>query len=332
MDENNKKSFVSIIILNWNGEEYIERCLKSVIKQTYNNYEIIVVDNASVDRSLSIIEKTFPNVTILKNGRNVGFSAGNNIGIQKTRGKYIATLNVDTEVRPEWLEALVKSIEKDSSVGMCASRMILDDNRDIIDSTGLHLFVNGTVIDRGREKPVIGNYEFVDEVFGPCAGAALYSKKMLNIIGLFDESFFAYYEDVDLAWRARLMGWKCIYVPDAIVYHKRSFSLKNRESQKRTIYLKERNKWFCIVKNWPRFILIKYSIFVFFHSFLSLIFHALFYRTLVQLKAWCFIIFNLPALLKKRKGIQQKKSVEPKAFSDFFKWPSLKKLTKYRAS
>jgi GT2 family glycosyltransferase len=209
----------SVIVVNYNGKQYLKRCLDALLGQTYPSLEIILVDNGSSDGSVEFARACYPTVMVIENGENLGFAIANNIGIRIARGEFIATLNNDTEVMPGWIEAMVKVAASNEFVGMCASKMLFMKNPDIIDSTGLCISRSGACWDRSMFERDNGQFDKMEEVFGPCAGAAIYKRKMLEEIGLFDEDFFAYMEDVDLAFRGRLAGWKCIYVPDAVVYH-----------------------------------------------------------------------------------------------------------------
>ncbi len=245
---------VSIIVINYNGKKYLDACLSSLEKQTYYNFEVIFVDNASIDGSADYVKAHFPSVSIIENPENYGFAKGNNIGIGEAKGDLIAILNNDTEVTPGWVEELVRSINSDDNVGMCASKMMFMKNRKTINSTGICISRSGACWDRGMFECDDGQYESVGEVFGPCAGAAMYRKSMLEEIGLFDEDFHAYMEDADLAFRGRLAGWKCLYVPKAVVYHMHGGTAGYETDY--TIYYGNRNIiWNCI-KNFPNKLLI----------------------------------------------------------------------------
>ncbi|MGA9138887.1 MAG: glycosyltransferase family 2 protein, partial [Methanocella sp.] len=210
---------VSVVIVNYNGMRFLEGCLSSLMKQSYSPIEIILVDNGSSDGSLEFVKSHYAMVKIIENDRNLGFAIANNEGIGITKGKLIATLNIDTEVTPCWVEAHVRAMASDAMIGMCSSKMLSMGDPRIIDSTGLCISRSGACWDRGQYETDAGQYEETEEVFGPCAGAAMYRKEMLDKIGLFDEDFFAYMEDADLAFRGQLAGWKCIYVPEAIALH-----------------------------------------------------------------------------------------------------------------
>ncbi len=210
---------VSVIVVNYNGDAFLDLCLTSLAAQTYQAVEVILVDNASGDGSVEHVKAGYPWVRVIDSHVNLGFAKANNVGINAANGEFIATLNNDTEAAPEWIEALVGAMMSDDRVGMCASKMLRMDDPTIIDSTGICISRSGACWDRGMFEKDRGQYEAEEEVFGPCAGAALYRKSMLDETGLFDEDFISYMEDTDLAFRCRLNGWKCLYVPKAVVYH-----------------------------------------------------------------------------------------------------------------
>jgi len=207
---------ISVIVLNYNGKGFLNSCLSSLASQTYSDFEVIVVDNGSRDGSPEYIEENYPWVRLAKNDENLGFAGGTNVGIRAAKGEFIITLNNDSRADSRFIEELIKPMA-DPEVGVCAAKMLFPDGR--INSAGICISRSGAAWDRGMFEPDRGQYEFVEEVFGACAGAALYRREMMDEIGLFDEDFFLYLEDVDLAFRARLAGWKCLYVPGARVIH-----------------------------------------------------------------------------------------------------------------
>jgi len=245
MEEN---PLISVIVLNWNGIYFLERCLGSLMAQTYSPLEMIVVDNASTDGSRGFVEKRFPRVRIIANERNLGFGGGNNVGIRAAQGKYIMVLNNDTHVEAKCIEALKCSIEKNERYGACASKILLTNKENVIDAAGIIVGWDGLSIGRGRLEPG-GRYDEEAEVFFASGCACLYRKEMLDDIGLYDDDFFAYAEDTDLGWRAQLAGWKCIYSPRAIVYHVHSASSGTYSHLK--AYLVERNRIWVAIKNFP---------------------------------------------------------------------------------
>lgn len=208
---------ISVVIVNFNGLRFLKPCLSSLASQSYKNFEIILVDNHSSDGSAGYIREHFPDSTLIETGKNLGFAGGTNTGIRASRGDFILTLNNDTVTDPSFIENLARPMASDSRLGMCAAKMLFPDGR--INSTGVCISRSSAAWDRGIFEQDSGQYNTEEEVFGPCAGAALYRREMLDEIGLFDEDFFIYMEDVDLAFRARLAGWKCRYVPSAMVTH-----------------------------------------------------------------------------------------------------------------
>lgn len=239
---------VTVIIVNWNGRQHLERCLQAMTAQTCRALDTVVVDNASTDGSREMVRDRFPGVRLIENASNLGFAAANNIGILSSTAPFVATLNNDTEARPDWLERLVAPALSDPSVGMVASKMVFAHRPGMINSAGIALDRAGIAWDRLGGEPDRGDGAAL-EIFGPCAGAALYRRAMLEEIGLFDEDFFAYLEDVDLAWRARLAGWRCLYTPGAVVSHVHSAT--GVEGSPFKSYHLGRNKLWCIAKNYP---------------------------------------------------------------------------------
>lgn len=255
--ENKVGQTVSVIILNYNGKEFIEECIDSVLGQTYGNREIIVVDNGSMDGSLEIIKSKFAGrIRLIENKTNLGFAEGNNIGISSAKGDYIALLNNDASADADWLSELVGAARRSAgNFGMWASKILFYDKRNIIDTAGHLIYPDGLNRGRGKGEPDSARYDREEEVFFPSGCAALYSKSMLDQIGLFDPDFFAYGDDTDIGLRARIAGWKCMYVPTAVVFH-RSSATAGRYSPLKA-YLVERNRVWILIKYFPlRLILI----------------------------------------------------------------------------
>jgi GT2 family glycosyltransferase len=241
---------VVVAILNWNGRQYLEPCLRSVFAQEFQDFSVILVDNGSTDGSADLVRARFPQVHLIENTENLGFAAANNQAILASNSDFVATLNNDTQVDPGWLGALVEVMEADRRVGMCASKMLFADQRDVIDSAGILVDRAGIAWNlEGGSRDRSGEASAPVPVFGPCAGAALYRRAMLQDVGLFDEDFFAYLEDVDLAWRAQWASWRCVYVPAAVVYHVHSAT--GREGSYFKSHLLGRNKVWALCKNYP---------------------------------------------------------------------------------
>jgi len=211
---------ISVVIPNWNGKKTIARCLDSLCDQSITS-QIIVVENGSTDGSLEFIRKNYPDVKLIIHQKNLGFAAGVNAGIRQaidSNFDFVALLNNDAVADKNWLQNLMKVIEQDNKIGIVTCKFI-DINAKYLDSTGDQYTTWGLPYPRGREEPVSDKYDNQTGVFAASGGASLYRISILRQIGLFDEDFFAYYEDVDISFRAQLAGWKVIYAPRAIAYH-----------------------------------------------------------------------------------------------------------------
>lgn len=212
-------ALVSVVIPNWNGARFLPTCLDSLRSQTYPAIEVIVADNASTDGSCELLARDYPEVRLLALPENRGFAGAANAGIRAARGEIIALLNNDTEADPRWAAELVRALAQHPDAGSAASKMLLFDRRDTFHSAGDSFRTDGLPANRGVWQKDTGQFNREEYVFGGCGGAVAYRREMLDQIGLLDELFFFSCEDVDLAWRAQLAGWRCIYVPTAVVYH-----------------------------------------------------------------------------------------------------------------
>ena len=293
---------VSVVLVNWSGLHHLEDCLPSLVAQTYSDFEVILVDNASTDNSVEWVREHYPQVRILCNETNVGFAAANNQAIRASAAPYVVTVNNDTRADPGWLAALVAIAESDPGVGMCASKMIFADRPNVINSTGINLDAAGIAWDRRGGE--LDNHQETEpvEVFGPCAGAALYRRAMLDEIGLFDEDFFAYLEDVDLAWRARLAGWRCLYVPAARVYHIHSATAVEGSPFKNRLL--GRNKVWLIAKNYPMPQLVFYLPLILLYDLAAVLFALVTQGAANSLWGRLEGLAGLPAMWRKRRETQ----------------------------
>ncbi|MDR2018708.1 MAG: glycosyltransferase family 2 protein [Syntrophobacterales bacterium] len=318
---------VSVLILNWNGGAFIAKCLDSILSQDYPNLETIVVDNGSDDGSPDMIRKNYKSVILLETGQNLGFGAGNNIGITQTKGTCILVLNNDATLHPACISEMKKSLEKDPGFGACASKIYIADPPDTLDAAGITVFPDGLSIGRGRLEP--GSlHQKEEEVFFASGCCALYRREMLEDIKVgdeyYDEDFFAYADDTDVGWRARLRGWRCIYAPSALAWHLHSASSGTYSSLK--AYLVERNRIWLQVKNFP-FPLILYGEFFTFYRYILQTYGAFtgrgasgaFSKTysrgmlmLILFRAWRDSLRGLPRILAKRREIQKRRSVSTK--------------------
>jgi GT2 family glycosyltransferase len=215
---------ISVVIANWNGAHLLPGCLDALRRQTWRDFETVVVDNGSADDSLALLARDYPEARVIALPENLGLAGGTNIGIRATTAPIVATLNNDTEADSRWLEELRAALHAHPEAGSAASKMLLFDRRDTLHAAGDFYRLDGIPGNRGVWEPDGPDYDRPTLVFGACAGAAAYRRAMLDDVGLFDESFFMYCEDVDLAFRAQLAGYRCVYAPTAIVYHMLSAS------------------------------------------------------------------------------------------------------------
>ena len=220
--ERDAQPLISVIIPNWNGAHHLPTCLESLRSQTLREFEVIVADNGSIDGSLELLARDYPEVRVLALGENRGFAGACNAGIKATQGTYVALLNNDAEADPGWLSEVVAAFQRHPEAGLVASKMLLFERRNTFHTAGDFYRVDGIPGNRGVWQKDEGQYDREEAVFSACGGSAAYRRTMLDQIGLLDEDFFFSCEDVDLAWRAQLAGWRCVYVPRAIVYHKLS--------------------------------------------------------------------------------------------------------------
>ncbi|MFH1613412.1 MAG: glycosyltransferase family 2 protein [bacterium] len=312
----NKKNIASVIICNYNGYKYLNTCLQSLKEQLFKDFEVILVDNGSNDNSVEFVKEKFSEIKIISHQKNLGFAEGTNSGIKKAKGKYIITLNNDTKVDKNWLKQLVEKANLDNQVGMCASHIVYYEFPEFVYSNGIILSKNGCAYNIGSWQKDT-NEKKVKEIFGPCACAALYKKEMLEGIGLFDEDYFAYYEDTDLAFRAQLQGWKCLYVPEAIVYHIHGATSKTFGFNK-IKFLVERNKFYTLVKNLPLIYFIKFLPFMIFYHILLSFYYLFVNKNIPVIKGFLVALWNIKKLLKKRKKIQKNKKIKNDYLNKYF--------------
>lgn len=240
---------VTIVIPNYNGKHFMEPCLSSLSKQTYKNFRILVVDNASSDGSIEYMEENYPDIELIKLQKNYGFSKAVNIGIQHSRTPYVILLNNDTTVDTRYVEEMVKAIEKSPKIFSVSSKMIQMYHPELIDSAGDLYTLLGWGVCRGCGRPV-SNYTKYDEIFTACAGAAIYRRSVFDEIGYFDENHFAYLEDIDIGYRARIYGYYNMYCPTALVYHVGSGTSGSKYNSFK-VKLAARNNLYLNYKNMP---------------------------------------------------------------------------------
>lgn len=301
---------ISVLLLNYNGADLLEDCLKSLNNQTVKDFELIIVDNSSKDNSVTLIER-FKKQSSLKIKtcylkENVGFSQGNIEGLRYAKGDYIALLNNDTEANENWLKEMVRAMDTYPEVGICASKMIVY-GTNIIDSAG-HIFTSILKGCNRGEGETDKNYNTHEYVFGACGGAVLYRKKMIDEIGFLDEDFFLIHEDVDLNFRAQLYGWKVLYVPTAVVQHKVRSSIGYMSDV--AVYYTLKNSEFVRIKNIPFGIFITHLPQFVIGIFMEFLYFAIKHKRLkLYFKAKFDVVNKLPKMLRKRAIIMKNKKV-----------------------
>ena len=299
---------LTVVIPNWNGERFLSTCLGSLLEQSFEDFETVLVDNGSTDGSVAFVRRNFPEVHVLPLSENRGFSAAANAGIRASRAEYVALLNNDTETDPGWLEALVKAAEAHPEASLFASKLVDFHDRRMLDGAGDALRRSGLPYRLGHRELDRGQYDDPAFVFGACAAAALYRRTLFEEIGLFDEDFFAYCEDGDVSFRAQLAGHRCLYVPEAVVYHMGSASTGDKRSAT-AIRLGTRNSLSLLVKNLP-LSAVPHLVLFFVSGQLARLLTAAATGTLrAHLEGLAEAWHRLPLMLKKRREIQGNKRV-----------------------
>ncbi len=301
-----KKGLISIIILNYNGEEFLENCLESIFKETKQDHEVIVVDNNSPDKSGEKFSKKYQDCKFIINKKNVGVSKGLNIGIRNANGEFIVLLNNDLIVAPKWLDYLFEAYHNNGN-GLYQPKFLKMKDRSIIDSAGNLINIFGFGFSREKGKKDILRYNDIEEI-GFAAGTCLFcSKEIFDKVGLFDEKLFAYNEDLDLGWRARLQNYRSFYVPKSIVYHHGSAQWKWSGEK---FYLLERNRWIVLLSNYelktilklfPSLLVIEIGLIVFFTKKRML---------LKKIRSYGGIIRFSNHIRKRRKSLEKIKIVD----------------------
>ena len=305
---------VTVIIVNRNGIEFVDACLRSVLVNSYTNIEVLFVDNASDDGSLEYVKTTFgydKRLHFIENSESVGPAVGRNRGIAKARGKYIAFLDNDTEVHYRWAVELVEVLEFDSTIGGAQSKLLRTKPRDAFDYAGDYLTPLGILSERAKGRKDVGQFDFICDIFSAKSAASIIRKDVLDEVGGFDEDFYMYLEETDLCWRVWLAGYRIVFIPKSVVYH--AYGTKKKAKAKYYLpyivrYYGCRNYITTLIKNFGFINLVKIlPIHIFSWILLALMF-------LVRLKFmdafWIIkaIVWNLthPILLYKKRQLVQR--------------------------
>jgi len=306
IEDLNPRPVISVIIPNLNGIKYLERCLNSLQSQSFKDFEMILVDDGSTDSSIEFIKKNYSWVKIIEHKVIKGFSVAVNDGIKVSKGKYIVLLNNDTLVDKLWLEKLYNTARKNPTAGFFASKMYFFGRDKLINAVGDAMGIDGLAWNLGYYQKDEEKYFLPKKVFGACAGAALYRREMLDEIGFFDEDFIMVYEDTDLSFRAQLMGYECIFVPKAIVYHVQFGTLA--PTSERGVFYRSANSLNTLIKNMPLKLFLKYF-YKIYRGQVSQIkeLSTSFSLSKHVLKGKLRALKMLPNMLKKREKIQRSK-------------------------
>jgi len=324
------KGLVSINIVTWNSEKYIKECLENCLSQNYNNYEVVVIDNNSLDNTLEICAKYSDRIKIIRNKANLGYSGGHNLGIRSSSAEYVLVLNPDVFLDRNYLLRIVNFLEYNKEYGGAIGKILQYIDMREQKENGLYIDTMGLKISRSRQFMARGfglpnNSYNTCECFGVDGMAAVYKRIMLEEIKIndeyFDEDFFAYCEDQDLSWRARNAGWKFAFLSDAIAFHVRTWkpkSLKYRKQIKSDIKRRAlRNHYLMVLKNDEPVLFIIHFPFIYFR-FLKIVVYAIIFEKQTLL-AFYDILILIKKIIEKRKII--KKSISKKiSIKEKIKW------------
>lgn len=302
---------IYVVIPNWNGQDFIAKCLGSLVRQT-QKHTVVVVDNGSVDDSISIVESQFPEVELVKLPQNTGFTGGVNTGIKyalKKGAEAVVLFNNDAVASKDWLKELAIAGDEHPDAGMVTGKFMRMDRKHL-DSTGDYYSIWAMPLPRGRNQVDSGQYDAGEYVFSATGGASLYKTTMLKDIGLFDDSFFAYYEDVDMGFRAQLAGWKVWYQPTAVSYHYVSGTSGKLGSFSR--YHATKNFFALYYKNMPTWLMIKYGPLFLLQAARLMASSTLKGAGVTYLRGVFKGISNIPYLVKQRRRIQGSRKISTK--------------------
>src|SRR5271166_4253587 len=318
---------VSVTIVTYNSGRFIKRCLESVLAQRYPNKEIIVIDNASTDGTVDILEQFDGRCQIVYNDENIGFAAAQNQAIQMSSSEWVLTLNPDVLLLPNFIQSLVEAGQFDPRVGTVCGKLLtilatfdLPD-KPLVDSTGIYFTPTLRHLDRGSQEVDNGHYLQHEYVFGATAAAALYRRRMIEDISIqnefFDPDFFVYREDADVAWRAQLMGWRCIYTPHARGYHVRNVLPGNRRALPAVINMHSvKNRFLMRMKNITGDLYRRNWMSITARDLVVL--SCCVVRERSSLKAFWYIARNWKRVMSKRREIMSRKRVNDDYIADWF--------------
>jgi len=308
---------VSVVVLNYNGRALLEVVLPSLAAQRSRVVETIVVDDCSTDDSLAYLREAWPQLRVVPaGGRNVGVAAALNAGVRAARGEYVALLNNDLELDAGWVGELVAALDRHPEAASVGGKLLSYDRRDVIDSVGDVFTRSATAYPRGGGEVDHGQYDEEVEIFAPTAGAALYRASALAAVGPFDESFFAYFEDVDWGLRAQLAGYRSWYVPSAVAYHMGS-ATTGGDGDPRFYALKRRNTIGLLVKDVPMAFIARNIHWILGHQLLGLVYSVRPGMFGVHVRALAGALRAGPVWLRARREILGRRVVSLREFNRF---------------
>lgn len=294
---------VAIVIPNWNTQAWLAGCLEALRGQSYQDFEVLLVDNGSSDDSVAFVRRRYPEVRLLTFTENRGFAAAVNAGIAATRTEYVVLLNVDTVPQPDWLLNLVRAMDQSPpEIGSVTSKMLSLQNPEILDDAGNFLSWYGSAQKRGKGEPA-ERYDQPEEVFSACAGAALYRRTFLEAVEGFDENFVSYLEDVDLGLRGRLYGYRCLYVPTAQILHQWQGAGLARPQY---VYFSTRNRLVLLFKNIPCSLLLKHASTLLYGQFY---FFLAYKKPLNSLAGMASFLLSWPRIWRQRRSILARQKI-----------------------
>ncbi len=294
---------VTAIVLNYNGRELLDVILPSLAAQTYPNLAVTVLDNGSSDGSPELVRERWPDVRVIALPHNVGVAAALNRGLETVQTELVALLNNDIELDPGWLEELVAHLETHPEAASASGKLLRFNSRDVIDAAGDGMRWSSAAFNRGSGEVDRGQFDRPEPVFSACAGAALYRRSAFDDVGLFDEDFFAYLEDVDWSLRAQLRGYASRYVPGAVAYHMRGATTSGSLNRYRV--MQRRNQIWLVVKNYPLGAMLRRA------PGILLLNAGLALQDARQgglggtLRGWWAALRGLPTMLRKRRDVQR---------------------------
>lgn len=302
------KNFVSVIIVNWNGKKWLSGCLSSISKQSFRNFEVILVDNASTDESVAFVRKNYPDTVIVKNHNNLGFSGGANAGIEKSKGMHVLFLNNDTVFKKDFIEKFIKAFDEIPNLGTVQSKVLLMGDPKKLDTCGSYwtdssfLYHYGVDKDQSLEK-----YNKSMPFFSNMGAAMMIRREIIDRVGMFDSDFWNYYEDTDFCNRVWMAGYECWYYPKAVIYHARGMT-SSKVDRTFIQFNNFKNKLLSFLKNFEKGTLTRViPTFLALNVLLSIawLFQGRYSHSIALYKAIWWNMKHLAETMRKRKEIQK---------------------------